>query len=433
MANKKSGSSKKKSTNATSKSVKRTTKAVAKAVKRSPALTVLAIIAVIAIVALVVYGYMQGWFDAFFVQDDKPFEYSSELYNVNAIADEELSIHFLELGNKYTGDCIYIKAGDTDVLIDAGSRKESATTIASYVNQYCTDGTLEYVIATHADQDHISGFVGTGKSGIFDKYECKNIIDFNLSNKKIKNDSGSKTLYGQYLDKRDAEVKNGANHYTALDCYNNANGASRVYKLCDTVEMEILYNYYYEHTSADENNYSVCLLLRQFTEGYDANASAAQNAEYTKNYLFTGDLEKDGEQYLVENNTLPQVELYKAGHHGSKTSSNECLLEVIKPKVVCVCCCAGWDEYTDNVNNQFPTQKMIDRIAPYTDAVYVTSLGVTDDSGEVSQASFNGSIVYACTSGKATMYFSANDTKLKDSDWFKNNRTCPEAWLGDEL
>ena len=34
----------------------------------------------------------------------------------------EMSINFLELGNKYTGDCTYIKAGDTDILIDAGSR-----------------------------------------------------------------------------------------------------------------------------------------------------------------------------------------------------------------------------------------------------------------------------------------------------------------------
>ena len=39
-------------------------------------------------------------------------------------------------------------------------------------------------------------------------------------------------------------------------------------------------------------------------------------------------------------NLMPEVELYKAGHHGSKTSSSNALLEVIKPKIVCVskCC-----------------------------------------------------------------------------------------------
>ena len=77
------------------------------------------------------------------------------------ILTDELSIHFLEVGNKYTGDCTLIKVGDTEILIDAGSRKGSAATIVPYVQQYCTDGVLEYVIATHAHQDHIAGFVGT--------------------------------------------------------------------------------------------------------------------------------------------------------------------------------------------------------------------------------------------------------------------------------
>lgn len=72
------------------------------------------------------------------------------------IVTDELSIHFLMLGNKYSGDCTLIKAGDTEILIDAGSRQSSASTIVEYVNNYCTDGILEYVIATHADQDHIA-------------------------------------------------------------------------------------------------------------------------------------------------------------------------------------------------------------------------------------------------------------------------------------
>ena len=29
---------------------------------------------------------------------------------------------------------------------------------------------------------------------------------------------------------------------------------------------------------------------------------------------------------------------------------------------------------------------------------------------------------------KFSMYFTNNSDKLKDTDWFKNNRTCPDAW-----
>ena len=52
----------------------------------------------------------------------------------------DLQFHFMQLGNNYTGDSIYIKAGDTDILIDAGSRADSTETTSEYIDQFCTDG-----------------------------------------------------------------------------------------------------------------------------------------------------------------------------------------------------------------------------------------------------------------------------------------------------
>lgn len=177
--------------------------------------------------------------------------------SVGEISSASLSIHFLELGNKYAGDCTLIKVGDTEVLIDAGSRQGSAAAIVEYVDQYCTDGVLEYVVATHADQDHISAFIGTNAApGIFETYECETIIDFPLTNK-------TTATYRNYCELRDAEVEAGAVHYTALECWEESDGAKRSYQLSDDVTMQVLYNYYYENKSSDENNYSVCLLLTQ--------------------------------------------------------------------------------------------------------------------------------------------------------------------------
>ena len=98
-------------------------------------------------------------------------KYSGELERkVKVTALEAIDINFLELGNKYTGDSTFIKAGSTDILIDAGSRQSSASTIASFVDTFCEDGVLEYVIATHAHQDHIEGFTSTNTNpGIFDR------------------------------------------------------------------------------------------------------------------------------------------------------------------------------------------------------------------------------------------------------------------------
>jgi competence protein ComEC len=50
--------------------------------------------------------------------------------------------------------------------------------------------------------------------------------------------------------------------------------------------------------------------------------------------LFTGDLEKEGEEELVRkySNELQQITLLKIGHHGSKTSSVQSFLELTRPK-----------------------------------------------------------------------------------------------------
>jgi len=340
---------------------------------------------------------------------------------LSEISSASLSIHFISFDNDNAGDCALIKCGDTEVLIDAGSTQASAPTIKKYVNQYCTDGKLEYVIATHADKDHIAAFVGNKSgdsySGVLYSYEIGTLIKFDKSNKSETTSSGSRSLYGQFLDAVDKVEEVGTTVYTASQCYYRTDGAQKTYYL-DTenkISINILYNYYYEHESSDENNYSVCMLLKQeYADG-----------EFN-NYLFTGDLEEDGEERLVQNNSLPQVVLYKAGHHGSKTSSNDCLLSVIKPKLVAVCCCAGTNEYTNNIPNQFPTQAFIDRVAPYTDAVFVTNVVSTNELG---YEKMNGDIVFYATSAEVKLWCSNNTTKLKDTEWFKSGvRTVPASW-----
>ena len=190
------------------------------------------------------------------------------------VTNGEIAIHFLELGNKYSGDCIYIKAGENDILVDGGSRTNSETTIKNYVNNYVEDNTLEYVIVTHADRDHIACYAGDGShNSLFDDFVVENIIDFPKTNK-------TSQTYTRYVEKRDAEVSQGAKHFTALECYNNEGDAKRVYDLDNGITLEILYNYYYENSSSSENNYSVCFMIN-----HEEN-----------HYLFTGDLEKEGEK-----------------------------------------------------------------------------------------------------------------------------------------
>ncbi|MDE7439374.1 MAG: MBL fold metallo-hydrolase, partial [Clostridia bacterium] len=339
------------------------------------------------------------------VDDGKPAKGSEE-----EIADAKFSIHFLELGNKYTGDSTLIKCGNTEVLIDAGSRQNSAATIKQYVDMYCTDGILEYVIVTHAHQDHIAGFVGNSNGGSYDgilyQYQVGTLIQF----------GGHKTtsnIYKEYCTAVEYAQSRGTTVYTATQCWYEQDGAKKQYFLDDdeTLSMNILYNYYYDHSTSNENNYSVCMLLTNV------------DGENTTNYLFTGDLEEGGEKRLAQNNNLPEVELFKGGHHGSYTASTDALLSVIKPKNVAICTCCGTTEYTTNVENTFPAQEAIDRIAKYTENIYCTTLIVDYSGGKFT--SMNGNIVFYYTD-KLKLYCTNNDTILKETDWFKENRTWPE-------
>lgn len=330
--------------------------------------------------------------------------------NENVLTHKNISFHFLELGNKYTGDSIYIKAGETDILIDAGSQKSSATTITNYLNKYVLDNKLEYVIATHAHEDHIAGFVGSSSDpGILKNFKVDTIIDYALKNTTSQISKDYETL-------RDSLVANGTKHYTAADCINKTNGATDYFNLADGISFTVLNQIHYFEQSSDENDYSVCTL---FTAG-------------ESNFLFTGDLEAGGEKSLVERNTLPHCVLYKAGHHGSKTSSNNELLSAITPEYVTVCCCAGSSEYTKDTDNMFPTQDFINRVAPYTTRVYVTTEAtytIEKDSKNNEYLkyngfkSLNGTIVITYSNNEVSLNCSNHNTKLKDTEWFNRKIT----------
>ena len=374
------------------------------------------------------------------VETDRVYYSLSDKDNTVAVAsgvqeaqEGAVSVHFLELGNKYAGDCTYIKVGtDIDILIDCGSKTNSIATVSAYLNNYVTDGTLEYVIITHAHEDHYAGFATTTKiDSIFDLYECETIITFSNTNQRTSadyiqqsistseeisihgitsyantNNKPVSKMYANFNRELADEINNGATHLIASDVINQYTDGKIVLDEENNIDLQILNSQYYSTKAGSDNDYSVCAMVNQGD----------------KHFIFTGDLEADGEEFLVQLNNLPQVELYKAGHHGSKTSSTMALLNVIKPKIVCVCCCAGSKEYTETEANQFPTKKFINHVSQFTTQVYVTTLCVDYDNDVFT--SFNGNIVVMAKKDdiEVSVYCSNNTIVLKDTDWFKTER-----------
>ena len=319
----------------------------------------------------------------------------------------ELKIHFFELGNKYTGDSFLIQVGETEILVDGGSETSSLDAIYDYVSSVLYDDVIEYAIITHAHEDHIAAFGGAANGqSLFDKFTFENIIDFPQT-------ESTSQIYGRYLSERNAEIAAGANHFSALDCSKNQNGATRFFDLGNGVQLEILYNYYYDHDANNENEYSVCFQINQGD----------------RHFIFTGDLEKEGEIMLTQNNSLSPVVLFKAGHHGSNTSNSEEFLAVIQPDIVVVPCVAGSPQYTNENENMFPTQKTINAIAKYTTQVYAPSQAIVSTSGgqtTYTAQSLNGNIVVISDKNEPRVECSVSNMILKETDWFKANRDWPD-------
>ena len=345
--------------------------------------------------------------------------------NLISLADdlktENFAIHFIEPGTYNAGDIVYIKAGTNDILIDSGApsplTRQKIITYLSQSDCMGEDKTIEYLIVTHAHNDHYGDL--TSSDSLFSYYEFKTIIDFSCTNQKLQTASGNPTTYAKYLSNVQNEVAEGAVHYTAKECIEQTNGAKTTYNLAQNIQMEILYNKFYFENSPDENNHSVCTM---FTNG-------------GSKYLFTGDLEEDGEKALVDHyatdaDIFENVILYKAGHHGSKTSSSEYLLSKVKPKISVAMCCAGSTEYTTDKANTFPTQKYIDNISKYTDMVYVPSICTTP--GEKDFESLCGDIVIISNNKGISVAGTKETIKLKDSNLFvdfdKYGKTLPENW-----
>ncbi len=362
-------------------------------------ITLVVLILLVCIAGFVLYKFYPDTFNKLFGIKEEP---GANKADVVTLSSNDVSVHFLELGNENSGDCSLIKTGNVEVLVDAGSATNSIETISNYIDTYCTDGILEYVIVTHGDTDHIACFAGSGGSEyrtIFDRYDCRVIIDFPLTNKNT-------AMYNRYIDERDAEVDNGAVHYTALQCYKNMDGAQRIITLAEGVEIEFLYHKYYETLDKyDENNHSVCFMLR--------------DGDYK--YLFTGDLEKDGEKSLIEMNksVLCEVNVFKAGHHGSKTSNTEELLAIIKPDIVMFCCAMGRNQYDSAPENIFPTQKAVDNIKMHGSTMYC-GRALNEETGEVEL--YNGNVVFVSNSNGLKTYCSNVTEDITHNPWFQKYR-----------
>ena len=228
------------------------------------------------------------------------------------VEQNPLEIYILEMCGIY-GDSIYLKQGDVDILIDAGWDTDGEY-VRDFVDSYCTDGTLDLLVATHPHGDHVGGM----SLALSNVENVANIIDYGTF---ATAPSGGENGLGAYEKLKKEYIEDGAK-YTAA--YTAVNGGQKVLSFNEDFSVEVMNtgNYYTDGvaSTADPNGHSVSLLFKY--------------KDFT--FLTQGDATTDEEEGLLKNEEMPEVTMYKASHHGSHGSNSQAFLNKINPKEVVI-------------------------------------------------------------------------------------------------
>ena len=203
-----------------------------------------------------------------------------------------LKVAFLNIGQ---GDAIYIEAPNgNQVLIDGGPGRQVLRALGRVMPW--TDHSLDLVIATHPDADHIGGL-----PAVLERYQVALVMD---------NGQPSDTSYYQAWAAASAlTVKHGANKILAK------RGQRIVLDQAKNGFLDILFPLDIP-TGKDTNDGSI---VARLTFGQSS-------------FLLTGDatLKVEGNLLALDPAGVKAVVL-KAGHHGSKTSSGPDFVRAVAP------------------------------------------------------------------------------------------------------
>jgi competence protein ComEC len=244
----------------------------------------------------------------------------------------DLQVAFLDVGQ---GDAAFLRfPNQQTMLIDGGDRSfqrdEGEKTVLPFL-QSVHALHINYLIGSHAHNDHIGGFLALVNSLSIDtlvlsgyQYNSRLFTSL-LTAAKKKNIPIMTVIKGDIL---------------------SPDPACRVYIL----HPDSVYNQAKNFYGAECNNSSVVLKVQ-----YGANR-----------ILFTGDLEVSGERPLLQYDYFLESEIVKIGHHGSSTSTSDALLQKVNPLVALISVAK---------KNKFrhPSPKTLKRLQNYGVKTYLTS------------------------------------------------------------
>lgn len=248
----------------------------------------------------------------------------------------KLQVHFLDVGQ---GDATLIVCDGEAMLIDAGEN-DKGTLVQNHLIAVGIDS-LRYMIGTHPDSDHIGGM-----DVVLYKFDCDTVIMPEFSR-----DTSA------YRDVIDTMKQKGYTNTVPVVGDTYTLGSATFTILAPVRDYE------------DSNNNSVAILL---TYG-------------NTRFLFTGDAEKEAEKDILASGLPLQADVYKAGHHGSSTSSSEEFLRAVNPTYSVISC-------AENNDYGHPHAEVLNNFRAMGIQVFRT-----DEQGSIIATSDGETITWSCS------------------------------------
>jgi len=202
----------------------------------------------------------------------------------------EFKVVFLDVGQ---GDASLIKMpGGATILIDGGPDNLVLNRLGEFLPFYRR--TIDLIIISHWHDDHIIGL-----REILERYQVKSLIYMEGGEKNELATNILKTAHQQGV--KILPLKNEQNLSYQAGCSLN---------LLSPLSLGVKEN--------GNNSIITRLKCRGLT------------------FLFSGDNELAVEKVLLESGRELKVDIFKASHHGSKTSNSRAFLETLKPRLVVV-------------------------------------------------------------------------------------------------
>ncbi len=238
-----------------------------------------------------------------------------------AVPDNRVRLVFCDVGQ---GDAVLIIQGLTQILIDGGPDRKVLNCLSNNLPFF--DQTLEMVILTHPDNDHLAGL-----NDVFDKYRVRYFVSGPEGS-----DSGN---YQNLLTKIKSlrKAARGLDNFKIINIY-----AGEKIKVGEIVFENLWPDRewvagklnYESGTMSQGQDY----VLGAKTEHKNLNDfSLVFILSYqNRSVLLMGDADSRVQDEIMDLNTLAQIDILKFPHHGSKTGIREDFLAKIKPKIAVI-------------------------------------------------------------------------------------------------